>query len=127
MIGNKEDIIEFVNNSKEKEFIIEEVNSKKWRTLAQNRWIYLLLSWISKHLWEDIHTVKIYLLSWCFWTRKLKLSKTEIEVPNISKTSLLSKEQAIFFIETIIQFCKIKNIPVEITPLELQTLYNNYN
>jgi hypothetical protein len=54
------------------------------------------------------------------------MSKEEIEVPVISNTSDLTKEQGIFFIDTIIAFAKIKNVPVEITSAEIRNLYDSY-
>jgi hypothetical protein len=108
-------------------YFFEDIDSKEKRTKAQNNWFYMLLSWISKHLGQPLQEVKIYLLSWCFGTHKLKLSKKEIEIPNISRTSDLTKENAIFFIDVILQFCKAKNIPITITPRQVQSLYDSYN
>jgi len=108
-------------------YFFDKLDSKGKRTLAQNRTLYKILNAISKHLWNPIQEVKIYMLSWCFWTHKIKLSKTEIEVPNISETSSLTKEQWIFFIDTLLAFAKIKNVPVDITPRDIQNLYDSYN
>jgi hypothetical protein len=46
---------------------------------------------------------------------------------NKPKTSELTKEEWIFFIDSIIEFCKSNNIPVEITPRELTSLYESFN
>ena len=107
-------------------YFFKDADTKEKRTLAQNRVFYRLFNWISKHLWYDTQEVKIYMLSGCFWTHKIKLSKTEMDIPNISHTSELTKEQWIFFIETILTFVKMKNVPVEITPREIQSLYDSY-
>ena len=113
-------------DDKDEFYFFEKADTKEKRTLAQNRTLYKILDAISKHLWNPIQEVKIYMLSWCFGTHKLKLSKTEIEVPNISNTSALTKEQWIFFIDTILAFARIKDVPIEITPREIQSLYDNY-
>ena len=119
--------LESLNPEKSYICYIEEKESKESRTLAQNRTYYKILTAISKHLWYSLQEVKIYLLSGCFWTHKLKLSKTEIEVPNISQTSMLTKEQWIFFIDTILTFAKLKNVPIEIESAEVKSLYDSYN
>jgi len=108
-------------------YFFENADTKERRTLAQNNWFYMLLDWISKHLGQPLQEVKIYFLSGCFGTHKLKLSNTEFDIPNISHTSELKKEQATFFIDVILQFCKAKNIPVTITPRQVQSLYDSYN
>jgi len=107
-------------------YFFKDTDTKEKRTLAQNRVFYRLFNWISKHLWYDTQEVKIYMLSGCFWTHKIKLSKTEMDIPNISHTSDLTKEQWIFFIETILTFVKMKNVPIEITPREIQSLFDSY-
>ena len=128
MIETKQDIekmLVFADDTDEFYFF-EKADTKEKRTLAQNRTLYKILNAISKHLWNPVQEVKIYMLSWCFWTHKIKLSKSEIEVPDISKTSELTKEQWIFFIDTILTFAKIKDVPIEITPREIESLYNSY-
>ena len=107
-------------------YFFKDADTKEKRTLSQNRVFYRLFNWISKHLWYETQEVKIYMLSGCFWTHKIKLSKTEMDIPNISHTSDLTKEQWIFFIETILTFVKMKNVPIEITPREIQSLYDSY-
>lgn len=116
------------NNSKEKLVAyITEKETKEIRTLAQNRTWYKLFWWISKHLWNHIQEIKIYFMIWCFWSKKLKLSKNYMEIPIISETHKLTKEQGILLIDTLLAFAKIKNIPIEITPLEIRNLYDSYN
>ena len=39
----------------------------------------------------------------------------------------ITNEQAIFFIDNIVNFCTIKNIPVKIESADLRDLYNTYN
>lgn len=129
MIWNKLQVIDYLNKEQwEFEYYLEELPlNKEWKSRQQEKTYYLILNWIAKHLWYSIEEVKIYMLSWTFWTKKLKLSKTEIEIPVISRTRDFTKEQAIFFIDVLLNFCKLKNIPIKITPRELQSLYESYN
>ena len=129
MLHTKQDIekmLVFAQDT-DKFYFFEKADTKEKRTLAQNSTIYKILDAISKHLWSPVQEVKIYMLSWCFWTHKIKLSKNEIEVPNISNTSELTKEQWIFFIDTLLTFSRIKDVPIEITSNEIQSLYDSYN
>lgn len=129
MIWNKQEILEYLEKQKDadQDFIIAKKESKEGRTLAQNKYWYKLFSEISKHLWYNVDEVKWYLLAWTFGTKKLKLHRVEIEIPVISRTRDLTKEQGIFFIETILKFIKLKNIPIQITNRELDSLYESYN
>lgn len=127
LYNNITEHLESLNPEKTYICYIEEKESKESKTRQQEKTYYKILTAISKHLWYDMQEVKIYLLSGCFWTHKLKLSKTEIEVPNISQTSMLTKEQWIFFIDTILTFAKLKNVPIEITSAEMQNLFDSYN
>lgn len=121
------EVIEFLETQpKDVDWVIQKKETKQGRSLAQNRTWYKLFWAISKHLGYSIQEVKIYMLSWCFWTKTLKMSREKIEVPVISNTSDLTKEQWIFFIDTIIAFAKIKNVPVEITSEEVRNLYDSY-
>ena len=111
------EIIVFISNKETKEI----------RTATQNSMFYWLFTEIWNHLWEKPDDVKMYFLAWCFWTKKIKISKQEMEINNICHTSELEKEQAIFFIDTILRFIEIKNIPCKYIPRELQSLYDSYN
>jgi len=122
------EVCEYLKNARDKEVTIAiwYKETIEQRTISQNSTFYRLFSWIWKHLWEDTQTIKIYFLIWCFWSRKINLSKTEMEIPIISETSKLNKEQWILLIDTLIRFTKKHNIPCEITPKELQSLYNSF-
>jgi len=127
MKWNKETIIDYLNKWKEgQEYICAKVESKEWRTIAQNRTWYKLFNWISTHLWYNTDEVKSFLLAGTFGTHKMKLNKEEIEVSNESRTSTLNKEQGIFFIETILAFVKLKEIPIEINSREIDSLYESF-
>ena len=116
------------NSHKEKLVaFIDTKESKAIRTRTQEKSYYRLFNWIAQHLWNNIQEVKIYFLIGCFWSKKIQLSKNYIEIPIISQTRDLTKEQAIFLIDTLIAFTKLKNIPCEITSRELESLYNSYN
>jgi len=119
--------MEYIDKGKEDQvYICVKKESKEWRTIQQNRTWYKLFNSISSHLWYNVDEVKMFLLAGTFGTHKMKLNTEEIEVPNENKTSKLTKEQWIFFIDTILQFVKLKDIPVEITSAETQNLYNSY-
>ena len=121
-------VMEYIDKGKEDQvYICVKEESKEGRTIAQNRTWYKLFNWISTHLWYNIEEVKSFLLAGTFGTHKMKLNTEEIEVPNESRTSNLTKEQWIFFIDTILKFVKLKDIPVEITPREISSLYDSYN
>ena len=119
--------LENIKDTKQVIVYISDRETKEMKTRQQEKTYYKIMNAIATHLGYSVEEVKIYILSWCFWTHKIKLSKEEMEVPNISRTRDFTKEQAIFFIDTLLQFVKIKNVPVEITPIEVQSLYNSYN
>jgi len=127
MIWKPQELIEKLQKAKDELYVLEKKESKAWRTLAQNKTWYKLFWWIAKHLWNDIQEVKIYFMIGCFWSQKICLSSQEMEIPIISETHKLTKEQWIFLIDTLITFTKIKNIPIEITSAEITNLYDNYN
>ncbi len=128
MIWNKDEIIEFLQNKKEDErWFIDKEKNKSSHTRQQQKTWYKLFNWISTHLWYNVEEVKSFLLAGTFGTHTMQLNTEEIQVPNESRTSQLTKEQWIFFIDTILQFVKLKDIPVEITPREISSLYDSYN
>lgn len=127
MIWNKQEIIDFLDTQKEDAlFFIDKEESRASKTRQQEKTYYKLMTDISKHLWYNVDEVKMYLLSWCFWTKKLKLSKTEIEIPVISRTRDFTKEQWIFFIDTLLKFIELKKIPITLTTQDVKNLYDNY-
>ena len=128
MIWTKQQILEKLEKANDDElWILDKKETKIWKTRQQEKTYYKILNAIANHLGYNIQEVKIYILSWCFGTHPLKLSKEYMEIPNISKTSELTKEQGIFFIDTLLQFVKIKDVPVVITSREVQNLYETYN
>ena len=128
MQWTKVEILEYLNKWKEDQiYIIDKKESKTWRTRRQEKTYYKILNAIANHLGYNIEEVKIYMLSWCFGTHPLKLSKEYMKIPNISRTSELTKTQWIFFIDTLLQFVEIKGVPVTITSAEVQNLYESYN
>lgn len=120
------DYLEKLDDRKEVIVLISNKETKEMKTRQQEKTYYKILNAIATHLWYSLEEVKIYILSWCFWTHKLKLSRQEMEIPNISRTRDLTKQQAMFFIDTLLQFVKIKNVPVEISSQEIQSLYDSY-
>lgn len=127
MIWTHQQIREYLDKWKEKQiYICEKKETKAGRTLQQNKTWYKLFWWIAKHLWNDIQEVKIYFMIWCFGSKKICLSLNEMEIPIVSETHKLTKEQWIFLIDTLITFTKIKNIPIEICSNDIKSLYDSY-
>lgn len=126
---SKKHILTQIEKLNEAEYVcyIWKKDSKETHTRQQQKTWYKIIGGISKHLWYTLQEVKLYLLAWCFGTRPLKLGRTEIQIPNKSKTSELDKKEWIFFIDTILEFCKAKNIPITITSREVTELYKTYD
>ena len=133
MKWNKEQILDFLEDRDEDTiWFIDKEKNKSSRTRQQEKTWYKLFGAIATHessQWETVNKqeVKLYMLGWCFWTHKLKLSKSELEVPNKSETSKLTKEEGIFFIDTLLLYCKVKKVPVKITSREIDSLYESFN
>jgi len=130
---NKLELYEYIMNyleniEEDQELIcyIWKKETKEARSVFQNNFFYGLFWEISKHLWYDVQEVKMYLLS-IFWNKKVKLWSKEIEIPNISNTSDLTKEQAIFFIDVILKFIQKYKIPCKYTDLDFKNLIETYN
>lgn len=123
-------VCEYLDKQKEdKEIIVVIANkdTKKIRSLSQNNTFWKLFTEIWNHLWykkEEIHDI---LLGWVFGTYEITIWPVNKQMLNKPKTSELTKEEWIHFIDSILEFCKTHNIPVEITPREIQSLYNSFN
>ncbi len=105
---------------------ISKKETKEMRTLAQNKTFWKLFTDIWNHLWEKKENVKEMMLWGVFWTEKIKVWRITREI-NIEKhTHKLTKEQWIHFIDSILAFTKKYNMPITVTPRELQNLYDSY-
>ena len=124
-----EEIWNYFNDLKEEQEIIVIISKKEnstTRTLSQNKTFWKLFTDIWNHLWETKEDIKDMLLWGVFWTREVKVWRITREV-NIEKhTHKLTKEQWIKFIDTTLAFCKKYDLPITVTPRELQDLYNSY-
>ncbi len=132
--GKKQEVfnkmVEFLDKCSDEETIhcyFSKKETKKIRSTRQNALFWKLFTNIWDYMWETKEDVKIYLLSAIFWVSKKTLWKTSIDIPNEWKTSLLDKEKWTFFIKTILEFCKAKNIWITITGEEIKSLYDSYN
>ena len=123
-----EKLFEILEKKQDKEIIIEIVDkkSKRWRSIAQNNSFYKLFTDIWNHLWEDKEAVKEMLLAWIFWTTIKKLWIFEKDVNNEPKTSKLSIEQWKEFIDKTLAFVDKYQMPITLTSIEKQDLYNWY-
>lgn len=101
--------------------------TKDMRTTAQRNTYYMLFSQIGNHLWLHKEAVKSFFLIGCFWISKLSLWDKVIEIPIISSTTELTKEQGMFLIDSILEFCKHRDVPIQFTPRELRSLIENHN
>ena len=128
-----EDVMIYMDkNTDDQIYIIDKKETKAGRTRQQEKTYYKIFAAISvfeSSKWPtvSVQEVKMYMLGWCFGTHKIKLSKSEMEVPNKSETSKLTKQDWIFLIDTLLLYCKVKKIPVVIEWPEIQWLYNTYN
>ena len=128
MIWNKEQIIEFVNNWKEEQiYICEKKESKPWRTLAQNRTFWKIFKGIWDKLWYSKEIVKTNILTALFWTYQVQMFWKVHLIANKSSTTELSKEEWIQVIDWALEYAKKINAWIEITPRDIQNLYESYN
>ena len=114
----KEDIIYSV--------CIEKANSKEAKTRQQEKTYYKLFTDIWNHLWEKPEDVKQMLLWWVFGTKEVKIWKITRDINIKTKTSELTKEEAIQFIDTILAFVKKYDMPITIESREFKSLIDNY-
>lgn len=122
------ELIEFLQKQKHnQEWIIQKTNSKKWRTLAQNKTFWKLFKDVGNHLWESKDDVHDMMLWWVFWTKEVTIWILTKEVLIEKHTSKLTKEKGIKFIDTMLAFCKKYNLPITITSREIESLYKSYN
>lgn len=127
MLWNKTQVIEYINKGKEwQRYIVCKEESKEWRTLAQNRTWWKLLTAIWVHKYWDTEDAKKYTLIFMFWHKENKYKWRTIYIPNETSTKALSKEKAIKYLDFLIEYCKEEKVPVVITPREIQDLYNYY-
>jgi hypothetical protein len=122
-------VCEYLENQKEDEILsvyIWKAKSKESRTLAQNRTFYKLFTDIWNHIWYTKEEVKEFMLWWVFWTKTVKHWPFTKEINIENHTHLLSKEQWIFFIESILEFCKTNDIPITITSREIESLFDSF-
>lgn len=101
--------------------------TKEMRTLVQNRMFKWLFSEIWKHLWYRKEDIQKFFMKWLFWVKEIELFWVKQEVENISSTKDLEKEQAIYLIDSLLEFIQKHKINCKYTPREVQSLYDSYN
>lgn len=114
---NKEKIVVYISTKETKEMLLH-TQRKMFRWLFTEIW---------NHLWEDAEQIKQNFLKWLFWTKTVKTGKLTFENAIKPTTSELEKEEAIFFIDSIMKFIEKYWVPCKYTPKAVQSLYNSYN
>lgn len=123
---SKEIIKKLEKEDKNKLWYLFWENTKAWKTRAQKNTFELLFWIISKYHGYHRDEIKIFFLIWCFWEKYLKMWDKKCRVPIVWSTMDLTKEQGIFFIDTILEYIKIQKIPFTLTTREVKSLYNSY-
>ena len=108
------------------EWIYEKKESKAWRSLAQNRTYWKIFKAIWDKLWYKKETVRTNILTALFWTYECRMFWEIHLVPNKTSTTELDKEEAIQVIDWALWYAQKIWAWIEITPREIQDLYNNY-
>lgn len=108
-------------------YFFETADTKEKRNLVQNATFYRCLDIISKHTWDELEELKLKTLVKLFWFKQMKWGWETIPVPNVAKTSSLTKEQASQFIDALIKIAKFLWLGEIITPRQVQSLYDSYN
>jgi len=123
-----EKIIGYVGKGKkEQEYICAKVESKEWRTIAQNATLHKIIGEIRQFNWRSMEDAKKYTLIYCFSYFVHEYKWEKILVPNHVETKKLDKYEAIKYIDFLIDYCKENKIWVVITSAEVQSLYQSYN
>ena len=123
-----EQIIDFVQNWKEEqEYICEKTTTKEGRTLAQNRTWSKILTAIWQHKYWDLAQAKKITLIYKFWYETQEYEWETVYIPNYTSTAALSKKEGIEYLTFLIDYCKDEEIPVQITPREINSLYESFS
>jgi hypothetical protein len=122
----KELIAFLLTQDDEIEWVYEKKESKLWRSLAQNRTYWKIFKWIWDKLGYKKETVRTNILTALFWTYECKMFWIIHLVPNKTSTTELDREEAIKVIDASLAYAKKIDAWIEITPKEIQDLYNNY-
>ena len=118
--------IEYLSAKKEIEWEILKADTKWARTLKQNRMFKWLFSEIWKHQWWKWYEVQWFFMKALFGVKSIKMFWEIQDIPNISSTTQLSKEQAIDLIDSILNFIRHHDIPCKYSPREIESLYASF-
>lgn len=122
-----EQVLEYLDKQKETQEIIVLISKKEtqeMRTLAQNRTFWKIFKGIWDKLGYTKETVRTNILTALFWTYECKMFWEVHLVPNKTSTTELSKEEAIQVIDWALEYAKKIDAGIEITPREIQSLYD---
>ena len=101
--------------------------TREMRTTIQNRMFKWLFSEIWKHLWYRMENIQGFFMKSLFWVKEIELFWNKQEVQLINSTKDLEKEQAIYLIDSILQFIEKHKISCKYKPRDVQSLYDSYN
>lgn len=128
MKGNAIEVMNYLDKWKEGQiYICVKEESKEWRTLAQNRTYWKIFKGIGDKLWYSKEVVRTNILTALFWTYEVKMFWEVHLVPNKTSTTELSKDEAKQVIDASLEYAKKIDAGIEITPREVQSLYESYN
>jgi len=128
MIWTKKEIIAKLEEAREWElYILEKKETKAWRTLQQNKTYWKIFKGIWDKLWYSKEVVRSNVLTALFWTYQVLMFWEIHKLPKKSSTTELSKQEAIQVIDWALEYAKKIDAWIEITPREVQNLYDSYN
>ena len=128
MIWTKLEIEKYMDKwTEEQEYIIDKKESKAGKTRRQEKTYYKIFWWIWNFLWYDKEVVKQNILKALFGTYEVKMFWETHLVANKSRTRDLTKEEAILLIDSSLAYAKNIGAGIEITSVEMQSLYDSYN
>lgn len=109
MILTKKQLIEqylVFRNDTDEFLIYEEISTKEQRSKAQNRTFYKCFTEIGCKIWYSKETIKQNCLKALFWIEKTKFWGIVYENAIKPSTKLLTREEAILLIDSLIEFWK---------------------
>ena len=128
MIWTQDQITEYMNKgTPEQIYVCYKKESKAGRLLTQNRMFKWLFWEISKTIWIKARDIQGFFMKWLFGVKEVELFWIKQEVALINSTTELTKEEAIYLIDKILEFIQAHKINCKYTSSEIQSLHDSYN
>ncbi len=120
-IGTKDEIIEFLKNAKDWNYICKEYRRK--RSISQNSYLHLIFSFIADYwnTWYSADDIKEIMKS-----KFLRTYSEKFKTTYIKKTSQLNSKELTDFIENIRIFC-LEFLDLKIPDPEEKRMLDYYN